>query len=98
MKYDDALVFLTLPSMIILSFELYCQGKKLMVIGTTSVVGFLDSIGICDALSVTYNVPTLKAEDAKKVSNLLLFLSLLGVISLSSFWPIVEGDIEAPRL
>ncbi|XP_062160374.1 vesicle-fusing ATPase-like [Alnus glutinosa] len=43
------------------------KGKKLLVIGTTSEVSFLDSIGICDAFSVTYHVPTLKTEDAKKV-------------------------------
>ncbi|KNA25638.1 hypothetical protein SOVF_004730 [Spinacia oleracea] len=42
-------------------------GKKLLVIGTTSEVGFLDSIGIRDAFSVTYNVPTLKTEDARTV-------------------------------
>ncbi|XP_057531196.1 vesicle-fusing ATPase-like [Amaranthus tricolor] len=42
-------------------------GKKLLVIGTTSEVGFLDSIGIRDSFSVTYNVPTLKTEDARKV-------------------------------
>uniref|UniRef100_A0A803MHD3 Vesicle-fusing ATPase n=1 Tax=Chenopodium quinoa TaxID=63459 RepID=A0A803MHD3_CHEQI len=42
-------------------------GKKLLVIGTTSEVGFLDSIGIRDAFSVTYNVPTLKTEDSRKV-------------------------------
>ena len=38
-----------------------------MLIGTTSEVGFLDSIGFCDNFSVTYNVPTLKTRDAKKV-------------------------------
>ncbi|OAY24815.1 vesicle-fusing ATPase [Manihot esculenta] len=54
-------------TLLVLLKRLPPKGKKLMVIGTTSVVGFLDSIGICDALSVTYNVPTLKAEDAKKV-------------------------------
>jgi vesicle-fusing ATPase len=43
--------------------------KKLQVIGTTSEVGFLDSIGICDAFSVTYYVPTfLKTDDTKKVN------------------------------
>ncbi|TXG48620.1 hypothetical protein EZV62_024495 [Acer yangbiense] len=42
-------------------------GKKLLVIGTTSEVTFLDSVGVCDAFAVTYNVPTLKTEDAKKV-------------------------------
>lgn len=43
------------------------KGKKLLVLGTTSEVSFLDSVGICDAFSVTYLLPTLKAEDAKKV-------------------------------
>ncbi|KAI6703186.1 hypothetical protein NL676_012322 [Syzygium grande] len=42
-------------------------GKKLLVIGTTSKVSFLDSVGVCDAFSVTYHLPTLKTEDAKKV-------------------------------
>ncbi|XP_047311243.1 vesicle-fusing ATPase [Impatiens glandulifera] len=43
------------------------KGKNILVIGTTSEMPFLDSIGICDAFSVSYNVPTLKKEDAKKV-------------------------------
>ncbi|KAK9906960.1 hypothetical protein M0R45_002574 [Rubus argutus] len=43
------------------------KGKKLLVFGTTSELGFLDSIGFCDTFSVTYNVPTLKTADAKKV-------------------------------
>ncbi|XP_020106063.1 vesicle-fusing ATPase-like [Ananas comosus] len=43
------------------------KGKNLMVIGTTSEVGFLESLGICDAFSVTYHVPKLHKEDAKKV-------------------------------
>ncbi|KAH9626014.1 hypothetical protein KSS87_006984 [Heliosperma pusillum] len=42
-------------------------GKKLLVLGTTSEVGFLDSIGIRESFSVTYHVPTLKTEDARKV-------------------------------
>ena len=45
----------------------FFQGKKLLVIGTTSEVGFLDSVGICDAFSVTYDLPKLKTDDAKKV-------------------------------
>ncbi|CAJ1936460.1 unnamed protein product [Sphenostylis stenocarpa] len=44
-----------------------CSGKKLMVIGTTSELGFLDSIGFCDTFSVTYHVPTLNTKDARKV-------------------------------
>lgn len=43
------------------------QGKKILVIGTTSESGFLESVGLSDAFSVTYHVPTLKTEDAKKV-------------------------------
>ncbi|KAE9458113.1 hypothetical protein C3L33_09987, partial [Rhododendron williamsianum] len=43
------------------------EGKNVLVIGTTSEVSFLDSIGLCDAFSVTYHVPTLKTEDARKV-------------------------------
>ncbi|XVF25799.1 hypothetical protein REPUB_Repub13aG0244700 [Reevesia pubescens] len=43
------------------------KGKKLLVMGTTSEVSFLDSVGICDAFSVAYHLPTLKTDDAKKV-------------------------------
>ncbi|KAF9672348.1 hypothetical protein SADUNF_Sadunf11G0032200 [Salix dunnii] len=47
--------------------NLFRSGKRLLVLGTTSEVNFLDSVGICDAFSVTYHLPTLKTEDAKKV-------------------------------
>ncbi|XP_011628809.1 vesicle-fusing ATPase [Amborella trichopoda] len=57
------------------------KGKNVLVIGTTSEVGFLESLGICDAFSVTYHVPTLHTEDAKKV------LAALNVFS--------EDDIDA---
>ncbi|KAJ4976833.1 hypothetical protein NE237_001939 [Protea cynaroides] len=43
------------------------KGKNMLVIGTTSEVDFLDSVGFCDAFSITYNVPTLKTWDARKV-------------------------------
>ncbi|CAN6346147.1 unnamed protein product [Urochloa humidicola] len=43
------------------------KGKNLLVIGTTSEVGFLESVGMCDVFSVTYHVPKLKREDAKTV-------------------------------
>lgn len=43
------------------------KGKNILVIGTTSEVDFLDSLGISNAFSVTYHVPTLKAADARKV-------------------------------
>ncbi|GMY37357.1 Vesicle-fusing ATPase [Fagus crenata] len=42
-------------------------GKRLMVIGTTSEVDFLKSIGYYYAFSVIYHLPTLKTDDAKKV-------------------------------
>ncbi|GMN50792.1 hypothetical protein TIFTF001_019957 [Ficus carica] len=54
-------------TLLVLLKRLPPEGKKLMVIGTTSEVSFLDSIGLCDAFGVTYHVPTLKANDAKKV-------------------------------
>ncbi|KAL0846381.1 hypothetical protein Bca101_019627 [Brassica carinata] len=57
------------------------KGKKLLVFGTTSQLTFLDSVGICEAFSITYSVPTLRTEDAKKV------LKQLNVFS--------EDDIDA---
>ena len=42
----------------------------MLVIGTTSEVGFLESVGMCDVFSVTYHVPKLKKEDAKKVRKI----------------------------
>ncbi|KAM7262859.1 hypothetical protein ACFE04_000542 [Oxalis oulophora] len=54
-------------TLLVLLKRLPPKGKKLLVIGTTSEVGFLDSVSICDAFSVTYHVPLLKAKDAKKV-------------------------------
>ncbi|KAA8528821.1 hypothetical protein F0562_036176 [Nyssa sinensis] len=47
----------------------HTKGKNVLVIGTTSEVAFLDSVGICAAFSYTYCVPTLKTEDAKKVNR-----------------------------
>ncbi|KAI3466115.1 hypothetical protein Pfo_022778 [Paulownia fortunei] len=54
-------------TLLVLLKRLPPKGKKVLVIGTTSEVNFLDSVGIRDAFSVTYHVPTLKTEDAKKV-------------------------------
>lgn len=50
------------------------QGKKVLVIGTTSEVNFLRMVGICDSFSVTYHVPTLGKEDARKVIIVLFLL------------------------
>ncbi|CAL0331396.1 unnamed protein product [Lupinus luteus] len=54
-------------TLLVLLKRLPPKGKKLMVIGTTSEVDFLESIGFCDIFSVTYHVPTLNTNDAKKV-------------------------------
>uniref|UniRef100_A0A2N9I0G3 Vesicle-fusing ATPase n=1 Tax=Fagus sylvatica TaxID=28930 RepID=A0A2N9I0G3_FAGSY len=54
-------------TLLVLLKRLPPKGKKLMVIGTTSKVGFLDCNGYCDAFSVTCHLPTLKTDDAKKV-------------------------------
>ncbi|GFP78610.1 vesicle-fusing ATPase [Phtheirospermum japonicum] len=54
-------------TLLVLLKRLPPKGKKVLVIGTTSEVDFLDSVGIRDAFSVTYHVPTLKTEDAKKL-------------------------------
>ncbi|XVF27639.1 hypothetical protein REPUB_Repub14bG0125700 [Reevesia pubescens] len=54
-------------TLLVLLKRLPPKGKKLLVIGTTSELGFLDSVGICDAFSVSYHLPTLKTDDAKKV-------------------------------
>ncbi|OVA07765.1 AAA+ ATPase domain [Macleaya cordata] len=57
------------------------KGKNILVIGTTSELAFLDSLGMSDAFSVTYHVPTLRTADARKV------LEHLNVFA--------EGDIDA---
>ncbi|KAF6159173.1 hypothetical protein GIB67_032790 [Kingdonia uniflora] len=43
------------------------KGKNLLVIGTTSEVDFLKSLGICKAFSVRCHAPSLLIDDAKKV-------------------------------
>ncbi|KAJ7946983.1 vesicle-fusing ATPase [Quillaja saponaria] len=54
-------------TLLVLLKRLPPKGKKLLVFGTTSELGFLDSLGFYDAFSVTYHIPTLKTNDAKKV-------------------------------
>ncbi|XP_028775580.1 vesicle-fusing ATPase [Neltuma alba] len=67
-------------TLLVLLKRLPPKGKKLLVIGTTSQLIFLDSIGFCDTFSVTYHVPTLNTNDVKKV------LRQLNVFA--------EGDID----
>ncbi|CAI0468683.1 unnamed protein product [Linum tenue] len=54
-------------TLLVLLKRLPPKGKKLLVFGTTSEVEFLDSIGFCNAFSITHHIPTLKTDDAKKV-------------------------------
>jgi hypothetical protein len=72
-----------LPNFLLTSVSLCFQGKNLLVIGT-SEVGFLESIGMCDAFSATYHVPKLKKEDAKKVRKYIIEMLNVAVISRSS--------------
>ncbi|CAH8337599.1 unnamed protein product [Eruca vesicaria subsp. sativa] len=53
-------------TLMVLLKQLPLKGKKLLVFGTTSQLTFLDSVGICEAFSITYSVPTLRTEDAKE--------------------------------
>ncbi|KAF9610833.1 hypothetical protein IFM89_025199 [Coptis chinensis] len=68
-------------TLLVLLKRLPPKGKNILVIGTTSEVGFLESLGICDAFSVAYHVPTLRSTDAKKV------LDKLGVFA--------EDDVDS---
>ncbi|KAG2239106.1 hypothetical protein Bca52824_089966 [Brassica carinata] len=43
------------------------EKSKLLVLGTTSELTFLKAVGLRKAFSVTYDVPLLRTEDAKKV-------------------------------
>ncbi|GKV00947.1 hypothetical protein SLEP1_g13555 [Rubroshorea leprosula] len=61
--------------------------KKLLVLGTTSEVSFLESIGIRDAFSVTYHVPKLETNDVSCGVWPVLVLKQLNVFA--------EDDIDA---
>lgn len=54
-------------SLIILLSIVKHQGMKLLVIGTTSKVHFMHSVGVCSAFSFTYHVPALKTDEVKEV-------------------------------
>ncbi|RWR86428.1 vesicle-fusing ATPase-like protein isoform X1 [Cinnamomum micranthum f. kanehirae] len=56
-------------TLLVLLKRLPPKGKNILVIGTTSEVGFLESLGICDAFSVTYHVPTLETADVRKETH-----------------------------
>jgi vesicle-fusing ATPase len=44
------------------------QGRKLLVIGTSSLVRVLESMSLLDAFNVHLNVPQLKPADMKQVN------------------------------
>jgi hypothetical protein len=44
------------------------QGRKLLVIGMSSLVGVLKSMRLLDAFNVRLNVPKLQAADMKQVN------------------------------
>ena len=58
---------LIVQTLLVLLKKLPPKGKNMLVIGTTSEVEFLKTIGICAAFSVCYHVPTLSKADFKKV-------------------------------
>ncbi|OAY80048.1 Vesicle-fusing ATPase [Ananas comosus] len=68
-------------TLLVLLKRLPPKGKNLLVIGTTSEVGFLESLGICDVFAVAYHVPKLQKEDAKKV---LLHLNVFNEYDIDS--------------
>ncbi|KAK9085279.1 hypothetical protein Sjap_025690 [Stephania japonica] len=58
---------LVCQTLLVLLKRLPPKGKNVMVIGTTSEMYLLESLGILDVFSVNYRVPTLGTEDAKQV-------------------------------
>ncbi|KAF3602108.1 hypothetical protein F2Q69_00034455 [Brassica cretica] len=56
-----------LQTLLIYLNQLPKEGSKLLVLGTTSELNFLKAVGLRKAFSVTYYVPLLRTEDAKKV-------------------------------
>ena len=43
------------------------EGKKLLVLGTTSIAHLLDDLGVPQAFSISQNVPLLEADDVASV-------------------------------
>ncbi|CAL9039654.1 vesicle-fusing ATPase-like [Musa acuminata AAA Group] len=92
-------------TLLVLLKRLPPKGKSMLVIGTTSEVGFLESLGICDAFSVTYHVPKLNREDAKKVlqglnvfaeHDLDFAVKELNDISIKKLYMLVEMAAQGP--
>ncbi|URE37301.1 hypothetical protein MUK42_17091 [Musa troglodytarum] len=92
-------------TLLVLLKRLPPKGKSMLVVGTTSEVGFLESLGICDAFSVTYHVPKLNREDVKKVlQGLNVFaehdldsaVQELNDISIKKLYMLVEMAAQGP--
>ncbi|CAM6045492.1 unnamed protein product [Sphagnum compactum] len=56
-----------LQTILVLLKRIPPKGRKLLVIGTSSLVGVLDSMSLLDAFNVHLNVPKLKPADMKQV-------------------------------
>jgi vesicle-fusing ATPase len=62
-----------LQTILVLLKRIPPKGRKLLVIGTSSLVGVLKSTGLHDAFNVCLNVPKLQAADMKQVPKGLVF-------------------------
>ncbi|KAG6476075.1 hypothetical protein ZIOFF_065310 [Zingiber officinale] len=69
---------LILQTLLLFLKRLPPKGKSLMVIGTTSVMDFLETVGIFGAFSISDHVPNLDREDVKKVKG--ISVSRFGVL------------------
>jgi vesicle-fusing ATPase len=56
-----------LQTILVLLKRIPPKGRKLLVIGTSSLVGVLESMSLLDAFNVHLNVPKLKPADMKQV-------------------------------
>jgi vesicle-fusing ATPase len=57
-----------LQTILVLLKRIPPKGRKLLVIGTSSLVGVLESMSLLDAFNVHLNVPKLKPADMKQVN------------------------------
>ncbi|KAG9439620.1 hypothetical protein H6P81_019785 [Aristolochia fimbriata] len=97
---------LILQTLLVLLKRLPPKGKSILVIGTTSEVDVLDSLGMGDAFSVSYRVPSLKKEDAKKVlkqfnvfgdADMDTAAEALDNIPIKKLYMLVEMAVQGPE-
>ncbi|KAI3964642.1 hypothetical protein MKX01_020459, partial [Papaver californicum] len=93
-------------TLIVLLKRLPPKGKNMLVIGTTSEVDFLESLGICGAFAVTYHVPILQNADAKKVLEQLKVFAeddieaaaeALNDMSIKKLYMLIEMAVQGPH-